>query len=282
MRKNLIALLLVLALPLGLSAGIMSVEELKKEIKSNKNLVMIGIDMKDKYIAGSQVTEYRQVKTRNDEVPAPRAFEAMMQKLGVNSNSKVVIYERGEGAATFYPAVRLYWTFKFYGYDNVHFLEGGLIAWEDIGGEVAKGKPTRGKKGNFKTKEPRMEFFASMDDVKAAIGKKTIIDMRPILNYLGVVKPGTATQEGHINTAKTTPIGDFLKNGTHLYTKEQYEGHIRALNIDLDGDVISYCNVGSMGTVGWFFIHEILGKKARVYIGSMKEWNGEVSNILQN
>lgn len=281
MRKYLIALLSVLVVPLALSAQLMSVDQLKKEMKGNKNLVVLGIEIKDEFIKDSQVVEYKLVR-KDDNVPDAKLFEGVMQKLGVNSNSKIVIYESGKGYGSFHPAARLYWTFKYFGHKDVYILQGGFEEWKDMGGDVSKDKPKRVKKGNYKAGSPNSAIFASTDEVKAALGKKTIVDVRPFANYIGIDKPAVAKQKGHIDGAKSAPLDTYFKQGTHFHDKAALEKYFADLNIDLKGESIAYCNTGSFAAVGWYVMSEIFGKKVKLYDGSMKEWDGAVSSKLQN
>lgn len=273
--------LFLFVLPLVLSAQLITVDQLKKEVKSNKNLVMLGIELKDEHIKGSQTIDYKLVR-KDDNVPEAKLFEGVMQKLGVNSNSKIVVYESGKGYGSFHPAARLYWTLKYFGHKDVAILAGGLEEWKDMGGDVTKDKPARVKKGNYKAGKPDASIYASADEVKASLGKKTIVDARPFAQYIGADKPAVAKQKGHIDGAKSAPLDTYFKQGTHFYDKKVLEEYFANLNIDLKNDNIAYCNTGSFAAVGWFVMNEILGKKTKLYDGSMKEWDGAVATKLQN
>ena len=280
MRKIQFFAALLLALPLVLSAQLISVADLQKEMKSNKNLVILGIDEAGGKIPGSRAVDYNNVR-KDDNVPEAKLFEMLMAREGVNNDSKVVIVETGKSYSSFHPAARLYWTFKYFGHDNVYILNGGLEEWVLGGGEVSDDRPKRAR-GKFKAGKPRSEIYASIDEVKAALGKKTIVDARPFKNYINTEKPPVAKQAGHIDGAKAAPLDAYFKGGSTLYDKEKLAMLFDGLNIDLGKESIVYCNTGSFAAVGWYVMHEVLGKKVKLYDGSMKEWDGPVSTQLQN
>ena len=271
----------LLALPLVAFAQSISMDDLQKEMKSNKNLVILGIDAAGGKLPGSRMIDAKKIR-QSSNVPDAKSFEAMMQAEGVNSDSKVVIVEEGTGSGTFAPAARLYWTFKYYGFDNVAILSGGLQEWTDMGGEVSDKAPGKAKAGNFAAQAPRSEIYASAEDVKAAIGKKTIVDVRDIASYIGLNQKKGNKQAGHIDTAETADLTLYFKTGSTLHDKAALEKLFKDLKIDLSKGNITYCNSGNQAAVGWYVLSEVLGQKASLYDGSMKEWDGPVSNKLQN
>lgn len=271
---------LLISLPLVAQAAMISFDELQAEIKSNKNLVVIGIDKAGGKIAGSSALDYKRVR-KDSNTLSPADFEALMQEMGVSNNSKVVIVEEGVGGGTFAPAARLYWNLKYYGFENVAILSGGLQEWEDMGGATVA-TPAKVKKGDFKVKGTNDTIYTSNDQMKDLVGKATVIDVRPISDYMGLTHPKSAKKAGHIDGAKTADMNIYMKSGSNLHSKADLEALFADLKIDLSKEVVTYCNTGNQAAVAWFVISEVLGKKARVYDGSMKEWDGAVSTKIQN
>jgi thiosulfate/3-mercaptopyruvate sulfurtransferase len=276
-----IRLLAIFVLALPLWAGTIGMMELQEKLGED-NLVIMGINLEDKMIPGSRVVSYDRVR-QDSNVPEANLFQAAMQAEGVNKDSFVVIVEDGTGFGSFHPAARLYWTFKYFGHDNVAILEGGMQDWTDMGGESTE-VPRRfpRARGNFEAGEPNESIIASTEMVKAAIGKQTIVDIRPFVNYIGMVKPAIAQQAGHIDGAKSAPLDLYFSTGTIFRDKADLAQMFEDLSIDLSGESISYCNTGSFAAVGWFVISEILGHENRLYDASMKEYDGPVSTALQN
>jgi len=75
-----------------------------------------------------------------DDLIEPEGFTRLMQKIGVASDSKVVVYDHK------YDATRMWWAFFYYGKTDVRILDGGINAWTRAGygtDMVTGGKATR-------------------------------------------------------------------------------------------------------------------------------------------
>jgi thiosulfate/3-mercaptopyruvate sulfurtransferase len=64
------------------------------------------------------------------DIPSKDQFEKLVRNVGVNNNSKVVIVYPGLIPKDIMCATRTYWTFDFYGMDNISILDGGLGKWK--------------------------------------------------------------------------------------------------------------------------------------------------------
>jgi thiosulfate/3-mercaptopyruvate sulfurtransferase len=75
-----------------------------------------------------------------DNIIQPEGYAMLMQKLGVDPDSKVVVYDHK------YDATRIWWAFYYYGKTDVRILDGGIKAWTKAGFStdlVAGGKAER-------------------------------------------------------------------------------------------------------------------------------------------
>jgi thiosulfate/3-mercaptopyruvate sulfurtransferase len=219
-------------------------------------------------------------------IPTQQDFNALMQAAGVNQDSAVVITSKsstGEEAAF---ATRLYWSLKYYGFDNAAVLNGGTTKWinEKRAVSLAASAPVP---GNFTASTERMEIFGTTEDVLAALdsdvnknkykpGKDTqLVDGRELNYYLGsAIKPYVYAR-GHIPTGKDFPLHMMVNAGapaTFTPTNTLLQA-IEAMGIDPYGKMIIYCNSGHEGSALWFFLHEIVGNQnVSLYDGSMAEW----------
>lgn len=100
-----------------------------------------------------------------DNVMKPEAFTKFAQKLGVNPNSTVVLYDHK------YDATRLWWNFVYYGKDKVRVLDGGIKGWTAAGYDTdtfgkgkAKGKGTWVAKIAVPTLRSTTEEIAGLKD----------------------------------------------------------------------------------------------------------------------
>ena len=67
-------------------------------------------------------------------VPQLKDFEREVKNLGINSTSKIVVYDQHG----IYSSPRAWWLFKLFGHKNIFVLNGGLPEWEKQGLEVKK------------------------------------------------------------------------------------------------------------------------------------------------
>lgn len=63
-------------------------------------------------------------------LPSEEVFSSKVSDLGLSSNDTVVVYAK-KGS---FSAPRCWWTFRTFGHERVHILDGGFPAWEASGG----------------------------------------------------------------------------------------------------------------------------------------------------
>ncbi len=239
------------------------------------------------HIPGSTMVDWKAIAPTqkgqlHNELPGKQAFEKLMQSKGVNKGDAIVVSNRGQNAKEVAFATRLYWTIKYYGYDNVALLDGGTAKWAAEKRKVEYGRSKPGK-GNWTAGAERRELLASIDDVQKAVDSKgQIIDPLPMPLYLGLkLKKGVVPKKGHIAGAKNMPFGVLVHGGpggATFYSKPELKQVSSAIGIDPNKPAITHCNTGHIASLGWFVMSELLGdKQTRLYDGSMEEWSSDPS-----
>lgn len=205
--------------------------------------------------------------------PSISQFETEAQKLGINSESAIVVYDN----KGIYSSARSWWMFKAFGHTNVAVLNGGLPAWKKAGFKTEKSQPQTYEIGNFKAEyQPdTMKFFE--DVVK--ISKEhthTILDARSKNRFAGTVpEPRDGLRSGTIPNALNLPYNDLLENG-YLKSKEDLTRIFKAYALKSDaltfscGSGITACVLALGATVAGY-------KALSVYDGSWTEW-GSLTN----
>jgi len=212
----------------------------------------------------------------------PEAFAALMDRLGIDNDTEVVLY----GGNSNWFAAYAYWYFKFYGHQAVRLLDGGRKTWELEGRplttEVPPLTPTRGYRVDGQAEEIR----ALRGQVEQALGRPGagLVDVRSPAEYSGeIMAPPHLPQEGaqrrgHIPGAANIPWSKAVnpETGAFLPTEQLrslYEG--QGLTPDLQ--VVAYCRIGERSAHTWFVLHELLGyPSVRNYDGSWTEWGSLV------
>ncbi len=206
------------------------------------------------------------------------AFQKVMQNAGVNKDSVVVIVSKGQSNGDVTMATRFYWQMKYYGFDNMAILNGGMAQWiiDKRTVSTTKNKP---KQGSWLATAERKAILATSEDVEAAVKEKAqIVDTRPISLYLGTWRKKSYVYEnGHIPGAKPYP-NELLttKMPAKFLKMSDSRALFKQMGVNPDKKSITYCNSGHLASGSWFVLSELLGnKKVKIYDGSMHEWTLE-------
>lgn len=197
--------------------------------------------------------------------PEPDKVSEVLQKLGVNSNSRVVIcHVRNEVS----PSARMFLTLEDIGLKGkVSFLNGGLDAWKKEGYPVSSVEPVV-KKGNFKAKSSGL--LVNRDYVLKAMenNNQVVVDARMQRFYDG--EPSGLPRDGHIKGAKNIPYTDLVDQSNMFKPTDQLQNYFTPVS-GKDNELITYCFIGQTASVV-YMAGRILGYDMKLYDGSMQEW----------
>ncbi len=184
--------------------------------------------------------------------------------LAITPDQTVVVYDDGTLWAT-----RLWWVLHEVGHRDVRVLNGGLAAWQAVGGEVETGPPAPNAatppSGTYPI-EPHPDALAQLIEVEAHLGDPAavIVDARTPAEYAEGHIPGAVNLNYPLNALPDAP--KRWKPATEL--QEMYA----ALGITPDQLVIPYCSTGVRSAVTFFTLRLIGYDHVALYTGSWKEW----------
>jgi thiosulfate/3-mercaptopyruvate sulfurtransferase len=218
-------------------------------------------------------------------LPEKAEFEALMQSWGINSDDTVVITSMGVSNTDMTLATRLYWQLKYYGFDKVAILDGGVVQWllEQKPASIEHSNPVP---GNWKVAVTRESIIASSEEVVDALEDNNVqlVDTRSLGYYLGILKRPYVRRKGHIPGAKIFPNELLTSSGpaVHFTAPEDIQQLLHELGIDTEADIITYCNSGQFASASWFVFSELLGlDKVKLYDGSMHQWAIEKQPVIK-
>ncbi|MES0875239.1 sulfurtransferase [Sinimarinibacterium thermocellulolyticum] len=214
--------------------------------------------------------------TLSKMLPDAQTFERLMRTAGLPAGRPIVIASTGDAPDQIEQATRLYWTLRVFGAQQVAILDGGVAAWLEQGYPVTTEAAPAGT-GDWRAQDPQAALISSADDVRAAIGKRQIVDARPLPQFLGLqFKKPTVLYGGHIQGARNFPTDVRYRTrgiAQHFLTPGEYRYAMAAQAIDPDAPTITYCNTGHLASGLWFIFHGILDNgDVRLFDGSMHEW----------
>lgn len=201
-------------------------------------------------------------------LPSPGAFEQASQKLGINSQSKIVVYD----SLGVYSSPRVWWMFKTMGHDEVAVLDGGLPAWVQEGGKVEPRQEKTFERGDFKAKH-NLAGVKDKDDMINNLHTKTavVLDARSYGRFSGEApEPREGLPSGHIPGSVNLPFKKVL-DGHHYRSK----GELQQLFSELDtGDkpLIFSCGSGLTACITLLASEMVMENPKSVYDGSWTEW----------
>ncbi len=202
-------------------------------------------------------------------MPDAEVFTREVQKLGLNRDSVVVIYD-SFGMVT---APRVWWMLKSMGFEACALLDGGLHAWEEAG--YATYDETQApvvQPGNFVASEVA-GHFSDVDAVVAAIddASVTILDARSAERFSGEVEePRPGLKRGHMPGAVNMPFPTLFHHG-RLKPKSELAQMFRD-QIPQGNRTICSCGSGVTACVNAFAAQLVGYDNMTVYDGSWCEW----------
>jgi thiosulfate/3-mercaptopyruvate sulfurtransferase len=230
------------------------------------------------HIAGSLAAPYPKWRGPNDnpgKLPSAEALTTLVQQLGIDASTPVVVIYEGSNSTDFGAAARVYWTLKVAGVPKISILNGGMKAWRAAGlpvtTEVAAVAPSK-----FVVDLDR-RYIATRDEVAQLTGKNSVLllDARPAGYFNGETRHTAAKTPGTIVGAKNVDNAVFFGKGSGALLPA---GEIRRVadqhGLQTDRPTVSFCNTGHWAATNWFVLSEILGQKdVKLYPESVVEWS---------
>jgi len=207
------------------------------------------------------------VKEHGGRHPLPeiRILENKLRSIGINNDSKVLIYDDGDNSS----AGRLWWMLKYYGLNDVFVLNGGF---KKLRVELLSNHEETFKRGNIILK-PDDHMRATYEEVlEFSQGNKTadqvLVDSRSEERYQGIIEP-VDRKKGHIRNA----VNVYFKNNFNADgTLKDQESLMKNFNNILNHkDLMVYCGSGVTACTNIMVLDE-LGKPSRLYLGSFSDF----------
>lgn len=199
--------------------------------------------------------------------PDAKTATKVLQDLGINKNSKVVVCHRGTDVTI---AARMFMTLEHFGLNGmVSFLNGGIEAWKKAGYAVTS-TPAVFKKGNYAATVTGT--LVDKDYVLNALNTKSseVVDARAKRWYDG--DPTGNPRDGHITGAKNIPFPDMVDSTSSIKPVSILQRNFTTVVPDKNKELVVYCFIGQTACVD-YLVGRSLGYPMKVYDGSMQEWS---------
>lgn len=206
-------------------------------------------------------------------MPAPEFFTEEMQKMGINTNSAIVVYDN----VGVYASPRAWWMFRAMGHDNVAVLDGGLPAWIAAGYETTATLVTATQRGDFAS-TPRPQLFVDSQAVTHALSDSafSVMDARSAGRFTGQEpEPRAGLRGGHMPGAVNLPFDETQVDGVMKSPALLREMFLQYQNKKM----IFSCGTGVTACILALAAEQAGHKELAVYDGSWTEWGAASSGL---
>ncbi len=251
------------------------------EHSGDANVVLVEVDEDTTAYAGGHIAGAVKLDWRTDlQDPVRRdfvdqeQFGALLSERGIGNDDTVVLY----GGNNNWFAAYAYWYFKLYGHRDVRLMDGGRKKWELEARPLSTETVTR-PAASYTASAPDLSIRAFRDEVVAAIGTKSMVDVRSPDEFAGrLLAPAHLPQEqsqrgGHIPTAVNVPWSKAANDDGTFKSDDELKKLYGEAGVDFEGDIIAYCRIGERSSHTWFVLQELLGQpNVKNYDGSWTEY----------
>ncbi len=187
--------------------------------------------------------------------------QSVLRAAGLRNEVTAVVY----GEAPEYDPSRVVWALRYYGHEDVRYLDGGFAAWMSAQGALDTDPPTA---------ESTEYTIVGVNENLRITGNWVLLQIgddpydMPAIQLVDARSDGEY-ESGRIPTARsvnwiTNLDGGFLKPETELVAL--YDG------MDPTQTTVSYCVTGLRGSFAWLTLTALGFEDVRLYDGSWNEW----------
>ena len=224
------------------------------------------------HIPGARFLDIDEVADKSNpaphSLPSAADFSAAMQRLGVNRDDRIVVYDNSPTRT----AARGWFMFRHFGADKVAILDGGFQQW------LAEGRPTESgappaRAARFDTAE--RDEVVTKEQLLAGTGLAWA-DARGKGRFEGSEadpRPGVAP--GHAPGAKNLPFGSLYREDGRFKPLDEIRRLFEEAGIDPARPFVASCGSGVTANCLIFAAHLLGNDNAKLYDGSWSEWGAD-------
>ncbi|KIJ68744.1 hypothetical protein HYDPIDRAFT_106979 [Hydnomerulius pinastri MD-312] len=189
-------------------------------------------EFQGKRIPGAQFLDLDEVASTHElglkhMMPSERVFAHACEKLGIEPNSHVVIYDT-HGV---FSSPRALFMFRAFGHQKSSILDGGLPRWEAEGFDTVGVPPAEGKTSTYPTpvfdrgtvRSYEQVVANSLSDPASDPIVELVVDARSRGRFMGTdPEPRPGLSSGHIPHSYSLPFNTLLKTHTAPNSSTQY------------------------------------------------------------
>lgn len=208
-------------------------------------------------------------------MPSADAFTKASKTIGINANSKIVIYDN----LGVYSSPRAWWMLKVMGHETVAVLDGGLEAWIASGGETEIRSNRTYPQGDFVACLDVTAIKNSTQLLQNLTSKDfAVVDARSEGRFKAEIpEPRATSRSGCIPGSHNLPYQDLFQDGKFL-PKQALKARFNQMNLG-EGPLVFSCGSGLTACIVLLGATLVLDNELAIYDGSWSEW-GDVDRAF--
>jgi thiosulfate/3-mercaptopyruvate sulfurtransferase len=221
---------------------------------------------------------------------APERLRALFGSRGIRPGAPVVVYDNGKET----PAGRLFWTLEYLGHESASVLDGGLGAWQAIGGELSV-EQVRPDLTSFTAAVQPSRAHAKSDCERMIGGGPSVgLGAGPSADTArGVVMLDSRSPEEWRGDDVRAKYGGHIPGAVNIDWRENFGADgllkpveaLRALyagkGVTPDKEVVAYCQTGQRSSVTYLALRLLGYPNVANYAGSWIEWGNDPATPKQ-
>ncbi len=214
-------------------------------------------------------------------VPTTTAFESLMKRFGITSETTVITYAEDNNPY----AARLAWTLRYHGHDKTLVLDGGYEKWRNEGYPTSLLPTTTAVPSSYRVSTPG-KARAEADYVLTQLGNPAVViwDTRTQAEYDG--SKVRADRGGHIPGAthlNWTELQQEINGVKVLKSESQIRTLLAEYGISPGQEIIAHCQTGIRSSYATLVLQGLGYSQVKNYDGSWIEWaNNPSLPIIEN
>ena len=189
--------------------------------------------------------------------------QPVLRAAGLRQDAIAVVY----GDPPEYDAARIVWALRYYGHEDVRYLDGGYGAWVAAGGAIDE-TPASVDASEY-VAELNEDLRVTGDWVLSQLGDPPY-DM-PAVQLVDARSDGEYGS-GHIPSARGVDWNRNLESG---FIRSDAELEALYAGLDPARTTVTYCASGRRGSFAWLTLVTLGYDDVRLYDGSWNEWGAD-------
>ena len=245
-------------------------------IDSSWFMPSLGRSGRDEYLAahipGARFLDIDEVADKSHPaphmLPGARQFGEAMERLGVGSDDRIVVYDNSPTRT----AARGWFMLRHFGASDVAILDGGFQKWLTEGRPTESGQPAA-RRAKFDAIE--RDEIVTKQQLLAGV-ELPWVDARGKGRFEGSEPdPRAGVAAGHAPGARNLPFGSVYREDGTFKPVEELRKLFAEAGIDPTKPFVASCGSGVTANSLLFAAHLIGNDDTRLYDGSWSEWGAD-------